>query len=380
MPETLKTFERDVELIITIAEEAGLDFFDIDFRICPAEMISLAAAYSIPTRFSHWSFGKRFRKRMLQHRFGISRIHELTFFSDPCQALVLENNSPLENKLIAAHVIAHSDFFKNNVNFSGARRNVTHMMECHRRFIEECAGKHGFEAVERLLDALLSIRWHIDPGYDPLEGERGLEKDLLLYIFRNSRSLSPWQKQILSMIREESCFFRPLQDTGFFNEGWAAYWHTRILRKMELKEAEAVEFAIINASALECNNRNINPYRLGVELISRIRKNIGDNGIFALRKEGNDTSFLREYLDKEMMILLKNNGRPRVTADIQRCTQGDLYLKHHFDGQSLKPLSVRKTLEQIYYLWGGKTFLETTGPAGDILYSFDGCMHSVVNL
>ncbi|MGI6554263.1 MAG: SpoVR family protein [Bacillota bacterium] len=99
-------FERDVSTIVSIAGEWGLDFYDVEFFLCPSEVISFIAAYSLPTRFPHWSFGKSFRKLVLQQRHGLACIHELVYFSVPCQAFVSEGNSPVENMIAAAHVVA----------------------------------------------------------------------------------------------------------------------------------------------------------------------------------------------------------------------------------------------------------------------------------
>lgn len=406
MPDKSKSFERDVCRVIRAAEDLGLDFFDVEFRLCPAEMISLVAAYAVPTRFPHWSFGKKFHKLMLQHRYGIARIHELAYFSDPCQAFVLESNSPLENKLVAAHVIAHSDFFKNNRCFFDARRNAAKMMAGHSRFIQECMEAYGRELVESFLDAALALRQHIDPSYEPESGETGLEKDLLLYIVRHSCAIADWQKNILAMVREESRYFSALFHTRFLNEGWAAYWHTRILREMDLSASEGVEFALVNAAALEANGRMLNPYRLGVDMFSHLDKTIGVSGMLALRREENDVSFFQKYLDEEMtarlglvvnmpgedhtdgpqrcspgevrqhlLHSLANCGSPHITVDAEGSTEDCLSLKHWFDGTPLRPDSVRRTLEQIYPLWAGKICLNTARGFQQILYSFNGTRH-----
>ncbi len=50
--------ETALEEIMKKAREFGLDFYDIYFEICPAEIIYTFGAYGMPARFSHWSFGK----------------------------------------------------------------------------------------------------------------------------------------------------------------------------------------------------------------------------------------------------------------------------------------------------------------------------------
>src|SRR5690606_5155730 len=52
--------ERAIEEITEIAAGFGLDFFSMRYEICPADIIYTFGAYGMPTRFSHWSFGKSF--------------------------------------------------------------------------------------------------------------------------------------------------------------------------------------------------------------------------------------------------------------------------------------------------------------------------------
>jgi stage V sporulation protein R len=63
----LKELERAIAEITEIAEGFGLDFYPMRYEICPADIIYTFGAYGIPTRFSHWSFGKQFYKMKLQY-------------------------------------------------------------------------------------------------------------------------------------------------------------------------------------------------------------------------------------------------------------------------------------------------------------------------
>ena len=55
------------------------------------------------------------------------------------------------------------------------------------------------------------------------------EKDILLFIEQYSRELDDWQRDILTMMREEMLYFWPQLETKIMNEGWASYWHQRII-------------------------------------------------------------------------------------------------------------------------------------------------------
>src|SRR5699024_9309009 len=265
---------------------------------------------------SHWSFGKQFHKMKLHYDLGLSQIYELVINSNPCYAFLLDTNSLIQNKLIIAHVLAHCDFFKNNVRFTNTRRDMVESMTATAERIESYELIHGRDEVERFLDAVLSIQEHIDPSlirpklpdyaeeneeetpqqstvktpYDDLwaldemkrEKKPQLvkkrqkkfppkpEKDLLLFIEEHSRELEDWQRDILTMMREEMLYFWPQLETKIMNEGWASYWHQRILREMNLTPDEVVEFASLNASVVQPSKQQINPYYLGLKIYEDI--------------------------------------------------------------------------------------------------------------
>jgi len=54
----MRELEEAIDKITAVARSFGLDFFDMHFEICPAEIIYSFGAYGMPTRFSHWTFGK----------------------------------------------------------------------------------------------------------------------------------------------------------------------------------------------------------------------------------------------------------------------------------------------------------------------------------
>ncbi|MFP3440941.1 SpoVR family protein, partial [Pantoea sp. SIMBA_133] len=84
--------------------------------------------------------------------------------SDPCYAFLLDTNSLIQNKLIIAHVLAHCDFFKNNVRFSNTRRDMVESMTATAERVAYYEHHYGKDEVENFLDAVLSIQEHIDPS------------------------------------------------------------------------------------------------------------------------------------------------------------------------------------------------------------------------
>lgn len=162
--EERKELERAIDEITEIAKGFGLDFYPMRYEICPADIIYTFGAYGMPTRFSHWSFGKSFYKMKLQYDLNLSKIYELVINSNPCYAFLLDGNTLIQNKLIVAHVLAHCDFFKNNARFSNTNRDMVESMAASSERIRQYEIEHGKEAVESLLDACLAVQEHIDPS------------------------------------------------------------------------------------------------------------------------------------------------------------------------------------------------------------------------
>src|SRR5690625_7264200 len=89
------------------------------------------------------------------------------------------------------------------------------------------------------------------------------EKDLLLFIQENSRELEDWKRDIFTMMREEMVYFWPQLETKIMNEGWASYWHQRIIREMDLTSDETIEFATLNWGLVQPSEHQIKPSYMG---------------------------------------------------------------------------------------------------------------------
>ncbi|MFB6469270.1 SpoVR family protein [Cytobacillus sp. Hz8] len=461
--ENPNALQRAIEEITEIADHFGLDYYPMRYEICPADIIYTFGAYGMPTRFSHWSFGKQFHKMKIHYDLGLSKIYELVINSNPCYAFLLDSNSLIQNKLIVAHVLAHCDFFKNNVRFQNTKRDMVESMAATAERIRKYEIEYGKQEVETFLDAVLAIEEHIDPSlmrpklswsleddqyeeeesvqstpYDELwnldesdhqakrERRRKVkkfpphpEKDVLLFIEFYSRELADWQRDILTMMREEMLYFWPQLETKIMNEGWASYWHQRILREMELTSSESIEFAKLNAGVVQPSRTGINPYYLGLKIIEDIEErynnpteemkkhgvkpNSGREKIFEVREIESDISFLRNYLTKDLvyredMYLFQkqgkdykivdkaweqvrdqlvsmrvNGGFPYITVndgDYQK--NGELYLKHSFEEIELDVKYLEKVLPYIYQLWGRGVHLETVIEGKVMLFTYDG--------
>lgn len=449
--------------ITEIATGFGLDFYPMRYEICPADIIYTFGAYGMPTRFSHWSFGKQFHKMKLQYDLGLSKIYELVINSDPCYAFLLDTNSLIQNKLIIAHVLAHCDFFKNNVRFSNTRRDMVESMTATAERVSQYELIHGKKEVEVFLDAVLAIQEHIDPSimrnrlnynlddeeeeevvkketpYDDLwkidhpkksSTDKNItvkkklfppqpEKDILMFIEEYSRELEDWQRDILSMMREEMLYFWPQLETKIMNEGWASYWHAKILQEMDLTSHETIEFAKLNAGVVQPSRTSINPYYLGLQIFKDIEERYdnpdeellrqgvtpgsGREKMYEVRELESDMSFIRNYLTKDLcqredMYLFQKQGRdykivdkewegvrdqlvgmrvnggfPYITVnDGDYLKNGELYLKHWFEGIELDVKYLEKVMPYVNQLWGRPVHMETKVEDKPVLFTYDG--------
>ncbi len=117
-------FEERVAELEALARQQGLDFFPTVFEVVPQDIMTELAAYGLPTRARHWSYGKVYQSQRLYGTMGLSTIYEIVLNSDPCLAFLLDTNPEIANLLVVAHVFGHGDFFKNNLLFASTNRHM----------------------------------------------------------------------------------------------------------------------------------------------------------------------------------------------------------------------------------------------------------------
>lgn len=404
--------EQKIEEITSLAGNFGLDPFPMRYEICPADILYSIGAYGMPSRFSHWSFGKAFERMKRQYDFNLSKIYELVINSNPCYAFLLTNNGLLENELIAAHVLGHSDFFKNSVYFGGTQRDMVESMAVTAKRFRKYEFANGRKEVEAILDAGLAIQEHIDPHVCFSGSARPRsEKDVIGFIAENAPYLKDWQRDILFELRKEMYYFWPQIETKIMNEGWASFWHTRMMREIEMDEKELLQFARLNAFVTAPIPGRINPYHLGLRMFEAIERMYGRAFIFEVREQDNDISFIRNYLTREMAQQLDlfvfrrdgnewkisskdwqeikqalinskiNGGFPYLTVkDGDYHGNRELYLVHHYEGLELDAHYIEKTMPHVYRLWGKPVHLETMMDNQPVLFSYkDGLSNKVIS-
>jgi stage V sporulation protein R len=453
------------------ALEYGLDFFEVVFEVLPFDVMNQIAAYGgFPVRYPHWRWGMEYERLRKRDAYGLGRIYEMVINNDPCYAYLQESNSVTDQKLVMAHVFGHADFFKNNLWFSRSDRRMMDQMANHATRVRRHVERHGQEVVERFIDTCLSIEHLIDPHslfvrrddiqpprgeeseipeperlpakdyMDPFINPRGVverrreqlrekareersrfprrpTRDVLLFLLRHA-PLEDWQQDILGIIREEAYYFAPQAMTKIMNEGWATYWHSKLMTQHFLEAREIVDYAEQHAGVVHMPPGGFNPYKIGVELFKDIERrwDRGQHGpawerlegigareryddksmkgrekIFHVRKVYNDISFIDEFLTPEfverhrlyvykrdpqtgevrlvtrdfdrikktLLHQLTNLGQPFIyVVDANYRNRGELYLAHRFTGAEIDLERANAVLANIRLLWGRPVHLQ----------------------
>ncbi len=385
-----------------------------------------------------------------------------------------------------AHVYGHGDFFKHNFWFAHTNRKMVDEMANHAARIRRYMEQHGTDDVERFLDRCLSIDNLIDynaphikrrawgsPGDDApprleprrlrakeymdeyinpapvlaaerrrLEDEQRRDehvparpqRDVMLFLLEHA-PLKNWERDVLGIVREEAYYFAPQGQTKIMNEGWASYWHSKIMTEKVLDPSELIDYADHHSGTMAPHPGRLNPYKLGLELFRDIeeRWNKGRHGadweacddfearkrwdtgamkgrekIFEVRRLYNDVTFIDEFLTPEfvrkhglftyeydrasgqyvisdrdfgavkekLLFSLTNFGQPTIeVVDANFLNRGELVLAHRYEGVPLKVDQALETLENVQHIWKRPVHIETWLDDEPVLMSYDGVDH-----
>jgi stage V sporulation protein R len=490
MPHDLSPELRSLQQRIEgYAVEYGLDFFEIVYEVLDWEEINEIAAYGgYPVRYPHWRFGMEYIELSRSYAYGLSKIYEMVINNDPTYAYLLAANHLVDQKLVMAHVCGHGDFFKHNYSFAHTNRKMVDEMANHAARVRRHMETYGVDEVERLLDRCLSVdnlidynsphirrhrfepapeddsparveprrlraKEYMDDYINPkaaLDAERAVlekeqkreeqfparpEKDVMLFLLEHA-PLRNWERDVLGIVREEAYYFAPQGRTKIMNEGWASYWHSKMMTERILDGSELVDYADHHAGTMAPYSGRLNPYKLGLELWRDIeeRWNKGRHGsdwetcddfeakrswdtaemrgrdkIFEVRRHYNDVTFIDEFLSadfvrkhglftyefnpmtgqyviadrdfgavkEKLLFTLTNFGQPWIeVSDANFLNRGELVLTHRYEGIPLKRDFARETLENIQQLWKRPVHVETYIDEEPVLLTFDGQDHS----
>jgi stage V sporulation protein R len=463
---TLKRFPaylRDIqEEIEGHAKNFGLDFFPIIYEVLDYKTMNEVAAYGgFPTRYPHWRFGMDYEQLSKSYEWGLSKIYEMVINTNPAYAYLLEGNSTTDQKIVMAHVSAHVDFFKNNYYFSKTNRKMIDGMANHAARVRRHMARWGQDTIEDFVDTCLSLENLIDPmsayivrhrekpeGEEPeaeigrlrakgymdsfinppefLEAQKRKkeeeakrqrrrfpeqpQRDVLQFLIEHA-PLEHWQRDVLEIVRDEAYYFAPQAMTKIMNEGWATYWHSKILTEKALTAAEVIDYADACSGVLATAPGRLNPYKLGVELYRNIeerwnkgqfgkewdecdnmeqkrnwdlRTGLGRKKIFEVRRLYNDVTFLDEFFTLEFCVeqkfytfgfqertgnweimsrefkkvkdqllkMLTNRGQPVIVVEDGNFeNRSELLLRHIHEGADLDASQARDTLRNAAKLW-----------------------------
>jgi stage V sporulation protein R len=433
-----------------LAARSGLKFHPVDFEAVPDSFMMEIAVYGLPVRMPHWSFGVRYIYQLIQRHMGYSRLFEVVFPGNPGHAYLADSNGLAENILVTAHVLGHADFSRNNLLFRRCQEQVSERIvehaANHARQISQAIESYGAERVEAALDAALALEQHIDidqtlrreryPEY--LETAKALadddfrkrfaalepavksggelrkrapvpphpERDLLWFVANYAPEMESWERDIFLAVREESFYFYPVFATQIMNEGWASYWHARLLREADFVPQQAYVDAIkchsdvVRPIAADSQvSLSINPYHLGFSMWEKIVEKEGLERARAIMEQDDDFGFVRNHLSRELAEELGlfrynarsdgqvkvleldlaglheailapkyNFGAPVVCAQHIR-NDGTLELVHDVsvDGRGLDLERSRKVLDYLHRVWRRPLVLTTVNQTGATL-------------
>jgi stage V sporulation protein R len=261
-------------------------------------------------------------------------------------------------------------------------------------------------------------------------------QDILSFLIQNA-PLDRWERTILEIIREEAYYFLPQIQTKIMNEGWASYWHSRLMTEKVCDASEILDYAENNAAVMATSPGQLNPYKLGVELFRDIeerwdkgqfgrewedcddlevkkhwdlRLGLGREKLMEVRALYNDVTFIDEFLTPEFAIRhklftfewsnrsdrfeiesrefrkikdkilfqLTNRGNPYIyVEDGNFGNRGELLLRHHHQGVDLRPDYARETLTSLVRVWKRPVCVQTVIDGKKALYRYDGKEHTV---
>ncbi len=450
---TLEDLQEWNQRIVELVKQYGLDPYPQEFEMCDhEEMLSYMVYSGMPSHYPHWSYGKGFEKLKTLYDYGLSGLpYEMVINSNPSIAYLMRDNSLALQVLTIAHVYGHSDFFKNNFTFKTTHAEYTiETFKAHanrvRHYVEDPS--IGLEKVERILDAAhalslqcrrnLSIRKQSEeeqleakldeskPIHDAFQSIHRRkewvapdllkvppypEEDILIFIRDHNPQLAEWEKDLLTIVHQQAQYFIPQIETKIMNEGWASFWHKRILEALELPQDLRMEFIVRHTQVLCPSPGGLNPYHVGMKIWEDIerrwshpdpeeekefgpKKKSAVEKLFEVREVERDSSFLRRYLTEQLVrdlnlfeyqargndqvitrvadaeswraikdTLIQNVGTGTTPVikveDADYNNNRTLFLKHSHDGRDLQLEYAEKTLQYLQQLWGREVVLET---------------------
>jgi spore cortex formation protein SpoVR/YcgB (stage V sporulation) len=395
-------------------DKYGLDFLENQIQIVNNRQMMTAMVSGLPMLpYDHWTFGKRALTQEWAYNAGmLGKLYEVIFNTDPALAYCMDTNRPIEQLLVIAHAcIGHNSFSKTNVNFKDAKpATVMDRLSKFRTFVRECEQKYGIKEVEHLLDACHALESHAIDLYDKPKKmapeqieQRNLKRDdperdstairgkddfkaassgdkkkpasaneenILRYMADNAPQLKPWERQIMREICSLRQFFVPIMTCQVMNEGWASWWHHRLVTDM--KDLDLIDSGMyadfLNLHTAVAENQpafnRMNPYALGFAIWDDIKR-ICENPTEEDYKWRPDIAGTKDWITafKQTVKIYDDEGfitqhlSPKIIRDFRFITIHDNSKDPHItvtaihDGDGYN--EIRKSLAAQYRFGGG---------------------------
>ena len=285
---------------------------------------------------------------------------------------------------------------------SEKREEELHLLRVERDYMESFINPDAFVQAERARMEREKVTAKTFPGSP--------DRDVLGFLIRNA-PLDRWERDVLTVIRREAYYFLPQMQTKIMNEGWASYWHSRLMTEKICDASEIIDYAERNAGVMATSGGRLNPYKLGVELYRNIeerwnrgqfgkewdecddydtrrhwdrRTGLGREKIFEVRKLYTDVTFVSEFLTpdfvaqqkmyafgfndrngryeietrqfeevkRRLVSQLTNAGNPVIRVlDANHGNRGELLLGHDHHGVDLRLDWAQSVMSSVSRVW-----------------------------
>ena len=327
---TLDLIEEYTAVIAKTAQRFGLDTYPNQLEIITSEqMMDAYSSVGMPVNYRHWSFGKEFVLTEQRYRRGdMGLAYEIVINSSPCISYLMEENTLAMQALVIAHAAyGHNSFFKGNYLFrqwTDAEGIIDYLVFA-KEYIFKCEEQHGMRAVEEVLDSCHALAhygvdrykhasklslvdeeakrkereiyrqqqvnelWRVvAPDQTKLVQAKAVrfpsepEENILYFLEKHAPNLKPWEREIIRIVRKIAQYFYPQRQTQVMNEGWATFWHHRILNTMYddgyLADGMMIEWLKSHAGVIfqplvgHPAYGGMNPYALGLAIYTDIKR------------------------------------------------------------------------------------------------------------
>jgi stage V sporulation protein R len=403
-----------------------VDFFKNNYCFRSTDLDTGGKTTDPAVRPSSYSPNRRWIDKMANHgsrvrravaRFGVNRVEE---FVDHC--LSLEN-------LIDPHAA-----------FSGKRKPRVEEADEKATEVPRLRSKEYMESFINPEEYLEEQRAKIEADKEKAKKfPEHSERDVLSFLLDHA-PLERWERDVLEIVHEEALYFYPQMQTKVMNEGWASFWHSKMMTEKILDASEIIDYADNAAGVLATSKGQLNPYKLGIELFRNIeerwdkgqfgqeweecddlaakrswnlRLGLGRKKVFEVRALYNDVTFIDEFLTpdfareqklfsfswsnrneryeietrefkavkEKLLFSLTNAGNPFIyVEDANWENRGELLLRHDHQGIDLRVDYAKEVMRGLFRIWKRPVLTQTVADGKAVLLRYDGREHTTKTL